>query len=147
MTIKLTGYYLVAIEKEAWTQKKQNLTNREFHLPNKWALQRIDKSLHWHYCFYVLFELYLTSSRGENVYPFQRKYCRSNSVAKKFLWLNWDRTIYLPLFALVNTLQKHPPEVFCKKKVFLEISENSQENTRGRDSFLIKFQTIGLQLY
>ena len=33
------------------------------------------------------------------------------------------------------------------KKVFLEISENSQENTCARVSFLIKFQVWGLQLY
>ena len=26
-------------------------------------------------------------------------------------------------------MQKQQPEVFCKKKVFLEISQNSQENT------------------
>ena len=32
------------------------------------------------------------------------------------------------------------------KKVFLEISQNSQENTCARVSFLIKLQT-GLQLY
>ena len=31
--------------------------------------------------------------------------------------------------------QKQPPEVFCKKKVFLGISQNSQENTCARDSF------------
>ena len=33
------------------------------------------------------------------------------------------------------------------KKVFLEISENSQENACARVSFLIKFQVWGLQLY
>ena len=33
------------------------------------------------------------------------------------------------------------------KKVFLEISENSQENTRARVSFLIKLQAWGLKLY
>ena len=37
-------------------------------------------------------------------------------------------------------LQKQPPEVFCKKKVFLEILQNSQENTCARVSFLIKLQ-------
>ena len=31
------------------------------------------------------------------------------------------------------------PDVFCEK-VFLEISQNSQENTRARVSFLIKLQ-------
>ena len=35
------------------------------------------------------------------------------------------------------------PEVFCKK-VFLEILKNSQEDTCGRVSFLIKLQTSGL---
>ena len=30
--------------------------------------------------------------------------------------------------------------MFCEKKVFLEISQNSQENTCARDSFLIKLQ-------
>ena len=33
------------------------------------------------------------------------------------------------------------------KKVFLEISQNSQENTCARVSFLIKLQSSGLQLY
>ena len=33
------------------------------------------------------------------------------------------------------------------KKVFLEISQNSQENTCVRVSFLIKLQALGLQLY
>ena len=33
------------------------------------------------------------------------------------------------------------------KKVFLEISQNSQENTCARVSFLIKLQTSSLQLY
>ena len=34
------------------------------------------------------------------------------------------------------------PEVLCKK-VFLEISQNSQENTSARVSFLIKLQALG----
>ena len=36
--------------------------------------------------------------------------------------------------------QKQTPDVFCKKKVFLKISQNSQENTCARVSFLIKLQ-------
>ena len=36
--------------------------------------------------------------------------------------------------------------VFCKK-VFLEIPQNSQENTFARVSFLLKLQASGLQLY
>ena len=34
--------------------------------------------------------------------------------------------------------RKQPSEVFCKKKVFLEISQNSQENTCARIYFLKK---------
>ena len=37
--------------------------------------------------------------------------------------------------------QKQPPEVF------LEILQNSQENTRARVSFLVKLQALGLQFY
>ena len=44
-------------------------------------------------------------------------------------------------------IQKQPLEVFCKKKVSLEISQNSQENTCARVSFLMKLQVSGLQLY
>ena len=40
--------------------------------------------------------------------------------------------------------QKQPPEVFYK--VFLEILQNSQENTCARVSFLIKLQPYALQL-
>ena len=37
--------------------------------------------------------------------------------------------------------QKQPPEVFCKKRCsFLEISQNPQENTCARVSFVIKLQ-------
>ena len=36
--------------------------------------------------------------------------------------------------------QKQPPEVFYNKRLFLELSQNSQENTCARVSFLIKLQ-------
>ena len=39
-------------------------------------------------------------------------------------------------------LQKQSPEVFCQKKVFLEISQNSQENTSAKVSFLIKLKAF-----
>ena len=38
-------------------------------------------------------------------------------------------------------------DVFYIKKVFIKISQNSQENTCARDSFLIKLQAWALQLY
>ena len=40
--------------------------------------------------------------------------------------------------------QKQPPEVFCKKKVFLKISQNSPENTCARVYFFNK--VVGLRL-
>ena len=46
-----------------------------------------------------------------------------------------------------EVIVKQPPEVFCKKNVFLEISQNSQENACARDSFSIKFEASGPQLY
>ena len=52
-----------------------------------------------------------------------------------FLWLN-------EFFALLKKRlckrkrQKQPPELFSKKKVFLAISQNSQENACARVSFL-----------
>ena len=39
-----------------------------------------------------------------------------------------------------KTARSSHPEVFCKKKLFLKISQNSQENTCARVSFLIKLQ-------
>ena len=41
-----------------------------------------------------------------------------------------------------NLFQKQPPKVFCKKKVFLEILQNSQENTCARVLFLTKLQDL-----
>ena len=50
----------------------------------------------------------------------------------------WKKTV---------TRQKQPREVFFVKKVFLEISQNSQENTCTRVSFLIKLQAWGQSLF
>ena len=38
-------------------------------------------------------------------------------------------------------------QICSVKKVFLEISQNSQENTRARVSILIMLPALGLQLY
>ena len=43
----------------------------------------------------------------------------------------------------IEIVQKQPTEVLFCKKVFLEISQNSQENTSARVSFL-KLQASGL---
>ena len=49
--------------------------------------------------------------------------------------------------SVTNLAQKCSPEVFYEKcsmkKVFLEILQNSQENTCARVSFLIKLQALG----
>ena len=55
---------------------------------------------------------------------------------KKYL----DSWQFLNVYIIKEVLtQKQPPEVFCEK-VFLEILQNSQENTCARVSFLIKLQ-------
>ena len=43
-------------------------------------------------------------------------------------------------FAAKLKVQKQPPEEFYGKKLFLKISQNSQENTCARVSFVIKLQ-------
>ena len=48
------------------------------------------------------------------------------------------------LFLVHLSLQKQPSEVICKKKVLLEISQNSQENTCARVPFLNKVVGLGL---
>ena len=45
---------------------------------------------------------------------------------------------FLWFILVLSQNQKQPPEVFCKK-VFLEISQNSQEITCARVSFLIPY--------
>ena len=51
------------------------------------------------------------------------------------------------IFIYVSQLLKQAPEVFCKKKKLLEISQQSQNNTYARVSFLIKLQAWDLQLH
>ena len=43
-------------------------------------------------------------------------------------------------------LQKQPPQVFCEK-VFLENSQNSQENTCARVTSLIKLQALNRKVF
>ena len=45
---------------------------------------------------------------------------------------------YIPVYGLkVKEHTEEPPEVFYKKKEFIKILQNSQENTCARVSFLI----------
>ena len=58
-------------------------------------------------------------------YSYSKLVCNWNSIGGN-RWI-WER-------------QKQPPEMFCKKRCFLETSQNSQENTCARVSFLIKLK-------
>ena len=51
------------------------------------------------------------------------------------------------LSPVLHFMQKHPPEVFCEKKMFLEVSQNSQENTCARKHLENTRKHLGLQLY
>ena len=55
------------------------------------------------------------------VYPTERQFKQQGQCLSEY---------FLSLF-----LQKKPSEVFCKKKVFLKISQYSQENTSAGVSF------------
>ena len=46
-----------------------------------------------------------------------------------------------------QAVQKQPPRGVLWKKMFLKISQNSQQNTCARVPFLINFPASGLQLY
>ena len=54
---------------------------------------------------------------------------------------------FLGLSSLVLLLTEAVVRRCSLKKMFLEISQKSQENTCARASFLIKLQASGLQLY
>ena len=53
----------------------------------------------------------------------------------------------LVMHLVANLSWKAVAQRYPVKKVFLEISQNLQENTCARVSFLIKLQAWGLQLY
>ena len=55
------------------------------------------------------------------------------------MWVSCDFLCQQDLITF-QKFQKQPPDVFCRKKVFLEISKNSLENTCARVTFLIKLQ-------
>ena len=70
---------------------------------------------------------------------------RSN---KHCMHLSTIKTIYFSrLVFAMSAFQKQPPEVFFQKFLFLKISQNSQENTRARVSFLITLHALVLELH
>ena len=58
-----------------------------------------------------------------------------------------DGSIHWKIWIAVAAYKQKQLQVFCKKKVFLEMSQNSHKNTYARASFLITLQALGLQLY
>ena len=58
----------------------------------------------------------------------------------------FSKSFKVVIFKSTWVFQKQPPGVFFKK-LFLEISQNSQQNTCAKVSSLIKLQAWGLQLY
>ena len=57
-----------------------------------------------------------------------------------------DGVYLIEFFLLKCSFQKQPAQLFCKKGV-LRISDNSQENTCARDSFLINLQARSATLF
>ena len=70
---------------------------------------------------------------------FNMKLIPTNLIANSLL-----STFYIFVQTKNNQIQKQPPEMcYEKRNVFLEISQNSQENICARVSFLIKLQAAG----
>ena len=99
---------------------------------------------------------YYWEVRLPRIYWFQREFWirRAKQLNRFFiadLFNALYNYIYLSGFELTSKVisiwiaRSSQPGMFCKK-VFLEISQNSQENTCTRVSFLIKLQAWGLQL-
>ena len=84
----------------------------------------------------------------ENPAIFARKLSERNikslkSIQNKKLFVN----IQVKIMLQKNLASEAVVQRCSVKKVFLEISQNTQENTCTRVSFLIKLQASGLQLY
>ena len=118
---------------------------RDHHLDDLISLLNLNVLLHTtrkinftEYWFSVLFLLMLII----NNFFFQIENLKKDSLHKPasyyFSSLKIKR-FFTRNFALKD-LYKHPPKVFYIKKVFLEISQNSEENTCAIASFLIKLQ-------
>ena len=109
-------------------QKKANVIS--FHKTCGWSV-----SWFWIYgkvleqlIFNIIFELLKENELSEFMFT---------SVRFHTCWHLFARTD----FDHPGNVRKSHPEVFCKK-VFLEISQNSQESTCARASFLIKLQAL-----
>ena len=111
-------------------QKKANVIS--FHKTCGWSV-----SWFWIYgkvleqlIFNIIFELLKENELSEFMFT---------SVRFHTCWHLFARTD----FDHPGNVRKSHPEVFCKK-VFLEISQNSQESTCARASFLIKLQAFSI---
>ena len=85
--------------------------------------------------------------------PLKTYVVRLHNLTSMNIFFNTDDKMSQVFFVIVK---KKPKSSFNKhweaatrgvQKVFLEISQNLQESTCVRISFLIKFQTLGLQRY
>ena len=83
------------------------------------------------------------------IYVFNAKISGNCLSRINFLYFVSFTYLVIMIFIVVFKMkcQKAATEGVLLKKVFLEISQNSQENTCARDSFLIKLQALGLVLY
>ena len=65
----------------------------------------------------------------------------------RYLCTKYVGYTYLDLKSVFGICSEAVAQTCSVKNVFLETSENSQENTCARISFLIELQTLGLQLF
>ena len=82
-------------------------------------------------CYIPFSEIYLSISSDNSNSVFNQKRIRQK----------------LEILLIIVILSRSKHRRRSVKNAFLKILQNSQENACARDSFLIKFQGLGLQLY
>ena len=95
-----------------------------------------------------MLEMRLKKHRSHSKYSWKKTVYQEN--AFKLISSSVNALVILPKNdeALTDFQQEEAVAKRCSvKEVFLEISQNLQENTCARVSFLMKLQVLGLQLY
>ena len=98
---------------------------------------------------YTLTELFKKPDNWQQIYKQTSStfYTSSNASRRKNLLVSHYRVAKKLFNNSFKKIQKQPPEVFCIKKLFLKISQTSQESTLVGVCFLIKLQAFSQQVF
>ena len=91
-------------------------------------------------CNFIEITLWLGWSPVNFLHIFRTPFHKNDSDSCFWTFVNWSKTWLKVYSILFWGFRSSRPEVLTVKKVLLEISQNSQEDTCARVSFLIKLQ-------